>query len=157
MAKKAYNRAFYRNTGTFGSPTWNLTDHVKDVAFVYAKDSLDATTRASGKLKEYEPGRGDFSITGMIMVDESDADFAAFETADLADSLLDIMILDGLSSVNGSRGYRMEMKLSSFTEETADDGVLFRSFELKPCISANAKQSVVVSTGAPVFTTLANN
>lgn len=157
MAKKGYKRTIYRNTGTFASPTWNLVDHVKDVAFVYAKDSLDATTRASSKLKEYEPGRGEFSITGMMMVDESDEDFTAFETADLADSLLDIMILDGTNATNGSRGYRMEMKLSSFTEETADDGILFRSFELKPCISSNAKQSVVVSSGAPVFTTLANN
>lgn len=157
-AKKGYKRTIYRETGgTFATPTWNLVDNVKDVSWALPKDSLEATRRASGALKESEPGRGDFSITGMIMVDESDSDFTAFETAWLADSLLDIMILDGPNSTNGSRGYRMEMKLHEFSEDTADDGILYRNFVLKPCISSNAKQSVVVSSGAPVFTTLATN
>ena len=157
-AKKAYKRTMYRETGgTFGSPTFNLVDNVKDVAANPQKDQLEGTTRRSGKVKEYEPGRIDLTVTGMMEVDESNEDFTAFETAWLADSSLDIMILDGTSATNGSRGYRMEMKLFAFSEETADDGILYRSFELRPCISSNAKQSVVVSSGAPVFTTLANN
>jgi hypothetical protein len=156
--KKGYNRKLYRETGgTFGSPTWNLVDNVKDVTAVFPKDQLEASTRASSKLKEYEPGRGDFSITGMIRVKEDDTDFTAFETAWLADSELDLMILDGANDVTGSRGYRMKMKLFSFDEDSADDGVLFRSFELKPCISSDAKQTVVVTAGSPVYTTMTNN
>lgn len=157
MAKKGYKRKLYRNTGSFNSASWNETDNIKDTAWAFQKDALDGTKRASGKLKEYEPGRGEFTITGMMEVDESNADFTAFETAWLADSLLDIMILDGDNTTDGSRGYRMEMKLFAFSEDTADDGILYRNFELRPCISSNAKQSVVVSGGVPVFTTLTNN
>lgn len=153
--KKGYLAKMYRDTGTFGSPTWNEVDVVKDIAYTYVKESLEASTRASGKVKEYEPGRGDFTITGKIRSDEDSADFVAFETAFLADSLLDIMILDGGSTVNGSRGYRMEFKLHKLDEDQAEDGILYREFELKPCISSNAKQSVLVASGAPAFTALA--
>jgi hypothetical protein len=32
--------------------------------------------------------------------------------------------------------------------------VNFRDFMLKPCVSANPPKSVIVSTGAPVFTSI---
>ena len=118
-------------------------------------DKHDATTRAGGGLKQYEPTLMDLALTGKIRTDESDATgFVAMETAFLARSSIDVMILDGGNTVNGSRGYRFDAKVFKFGEDQALDGVLFREFELAPCVSDNAVCKAVVASGAAAFTTL---
>lgn len=118
-------------------------------------DKHDATTRAGGGLKQYEPTLMDLAITGKIRSDESDTTgFVALETAFLGRTSVDVMILDGDDAVNGSRGYRFDAKVFKFGEDQALDGILFREFELAPCVSDNAVCKAVVASGAPVFTTL---
>ena len=153
--KKGYTAKLYRNSATYGTPTWVEIDNVRDVNFPHAYEKLEATTRASGGVKEYEPGELELSFSFKIRSDEADTDFTSLETAYLARSLIDLMILDGDKATNGSRGYRYEAKVFSMGEDQAIGNILFRDVEVGPCISANAKATVVVASGAPVFTTIA--
>jgi hypothetical protein len=146
----------YNNSGTYGTPVW---DEIAAVREIQVPDGDFEEIEASGRdypLKLSEPGNFQFSIEGKIRTNESDTDFIALETAALAKSQLDIMILTGGSATNGNRGFRMDFKLHKFFGEDQNiDQILWRPFMLKPCVPTNAPKSVVVSSGAPVFTALA--
>ncbi len=82
--------------------------------------------------------------------------FVALRTAYLARAILDILVLDGPRTTNDSYGFRFDAKCFSMGEDQAIESILYQEFMLKPCISTagNAAYSVVVTTGAPVYTTL---
>src|SRR5262245_35221690 len=153
--KYAYKGKIY-NGGTYGAPTWNEIKNVRDVQVGGDFDKQDASTRAGNGIKQYEPTLLDLMIAGKIKTDEGDTTgFVAIETAFLTRAALDILVLDGSTSTDGSRGYRVDMKVMKFGEDQTLEKVLFRDFELAPCVSANAPQKAVVTSGAPVFPPLA--
>jgi hypothetical protein len=95
------------------------------------------------------------SIDFELRVNESDTDFTTLETAALARTSLDIMILTGPAATTGNRGFRFDAKFSKFFgENQALDQLLWRSCTLKPCVNTNPPKSVVVTAGAPVYTSL---
>lgn len=151
--KRGYACKLYRNTANFVTPTWDEVSALGDVQLNLAFDEFDATVRGDG-VKLSEPTLLGIEVTGRIRSDENSTDFTAFETAALTRASLDVLVLDGTSTTNGSRGIRAEMKLFNWSEDQALGNVLFREFTLKPCLSENARQSVVVSAGAPVLTAL---
>lgn len=151
--KRGYASYGYRNTGTFGTPTWDEVGMVGDAALDLSFDMDDATVRGDG-VKAEEPTLLGIEVSGRIRSDENSTDYTAFETAFYTRALLDIMWLDGSSSTNGARGVRFEGKLGKWSEDQALGKVLFRDFSLKPCVSENARQRVVVATGTPGFTAL---
>jgi hypothetical protein len=155
--KYGFKGKIYFNTGTYNSPTWSEVTNVRDVKVGADFTEFDASTRAGGGIGQAEPVILNLELAGLIRTDESDTTgFVAMETAFLTRASTDVLILDGGSSVNGSRGYRADLKLFKFGEDQALDRVDFREFMLKPCVSANAAYKAVVTAGSPVFTTLAS-
>ena len=155
MSKKGYTAHIYYNTGSYGSPTWSAIDIITDPDLPMKFDEIESTTRASGGVKEFEPGLIDLGFSCKIKSDESVTAYTALETAVLARSSVDIMVLDGGSTTNGSRGYRFDAKIFDWGQPQAIADELYNTLVLKPCPSSNEKKSVVVTSGAPVFTTLA--
>lgn len=153
----------YYNSASYASPTWVAINAVRDISIPDGdRVSIDASGRDYG-LTLSEPGHLNLSIEGKIRTNESDTVFAALETAALASpsdsaAILDVMILTGGSTTNGNRGFRFEIKIHKFFGEDQNiDQILYRSFTFKPCVpsdTANVQASVVVASGAPVFTTL---
>lgn len=144
------------NSGSYGSPTWAPIANVREVSVGADMDEFDASTRAGGGIKQSEPTLLALEVTGKIRSDQLDTvGFVAMETAFLTRASMDLLVLDGGATVNGSRGYRADMKVFKFGEPQPLEGILHREFTLKPCISVNAVYKAVVATGAPVFTTLA--
>lgn len=147
----------YYNTGTFGSPTWVAVTNVSDVTVSGSWNSGDGSTRASRVMKE---GRTQLplQISGKMRADKS-TPYVAFRTAYLASgtsAIIDIMALDGPNDTNGSDGVRFEGEVHDWSRSEGLGDVVFRDFTVKPTIfSSNAVQSVVVASGAPVFTTIA--
>lgn len=146
----------YNNTGTYGTPVWDEIAAVREVSIPDGDFAeIDASGRDYG-LNLTEPGNLTLSIDFKIRTNEADTDFTVLETAALAKSMLDIMVLSGPSTVNGNRGFRFDAKIFKFFGEDQNlDTVLWRPVRLKPCVPTNPPKSVVVSTGAPVFTALA--
>lgn len=153
--RKGYLCGMYiRTGGSYATPTHTEATLVGDLSVTDPNDKLEATVRGSAGIKEYEPGEMDLMISGRIRVDPDNAVYAAILAAKAAKTALDVMVLNGKKTVNGSAGYRMEMKVFKLDEDQAQGNILFREFELAPCPSDEEKHTVVVSAGAPVFTAI---
>ena len=151
--KKGYLCGLYlRTSGTFASPTHTELDLVGDMAIDDPNEALEADTRRAQGVREYEPGRMDVVITGRVRKDGTDPAYAALAAAKAGRTELDVMVLDGKQTVNGSEGYRLPMKVFKLSEDQAQGVVIYKEFELRPCPSDNPKQTVAVSGGVPVFT-----
>lgn len=151
------NACLYYNSGTFGSPTWVELENVIDVQVGGSWNSGDGSSRATRVVKEGRT-RLPLQITARMLADKS-AGYIAVRTAYLAagsSGIIDIMCLDGPSSTNGSDGFRFEAEVHDFSRDEGADNVIYRDVMFKPSVyGSNAVQSVVVASGAPVFTTIA--
>jgi hypothetical protein len=142
----------YHNTGaSYAAPTWSSIDLISDVKIGAKWDKADASTRSS-RVKIYGKPMLDIEITGKIRCDLTDAGFLAFYNGYLLDQVLDLMILNAASTVNGARGYRADFLVLGSDEDQALSVVEFEDFTMAPGLSTNLPQSVLVTTGAPVFT-----
>lgn len=153
--KRGYNGKMYINTGTHGSPVLvevaNLTDAKVSAAF----DKTEATTRQGGGTKQSHPTLFDPGFSAKIRSDDSDTTgYIYLETAFYGRSIVDVILLDGASSVNGSRGVRFDANVFKWDESQGNDEVMFRDFELSPGVTANPAMNVIVASGAPVYTTV---
>lgn len=153
--KYGFHGSLYFNSGSYGSPTWNLVSAIKDCQLEATFDDQEATTRQGGGLKEHEPTLLDIVFTGKIRTDEGDTTgYLALETATLSRAILDVMILDGASTVNGSRGYRLDVKNHKFSQAEGVADILYKDFDIKKCISVNPAKTAIVASGTPAFVTL---
>lgn len=132
------NAKFYRNSGTYGSPTWDLISNVKDLTLNLDKDETDVTTRASGGFKEFVDGLIDASIEFSMLWDTSDADFTAIRTAFFAKTAIEFLILDGLQATAGSQGLRVTCMIKAFTRNETLGEALMVDCTIRPVKNANA-------------------
>jgi hypothetical protein len=144
----------YLNSGSYGSPTWTLVTCISDLSVKPAWKEADGSTRASRLELSVKTMLG-LQITGKIRADSGDTNWTSIMAALLSDSPLDMMILNGLSTVNGTIGYRCDFQLYDASEDQGLNAVVFDDIMLKPTVSANSNyQTVLVTTGAPVFTAI---
>lgn len=147
-------KLYYRSAGTFGSPTWTLTEKISDLQFALNFGRVGVATRDSviertGKIQGPAP------LTFKVKQDLTEAFFLAVWTAIISlTETMDFMILNGLQATNGVRGFRGDFQLFSNTDNQNLDQPLFYDITAEPYDGANAFQSVVVAAGAPVFTTM---
>ena len=143
---------YMRTSGTYGSPTHEEITLVGDVNVDDSHEEMEADSRGSQGVNEFEPGRKALRITGQLRVNVSSSIFQAIIAAYQAREAVDIMALNAKKTVNGAIGYRMDMKIFSMGEDQTQGKVTYRDFTLLPCPSDNPKQTVVITGGAPVFT-----
>ena len=143
----------YRNTGSYGSPTWVSIDLISDLSIKPAWKEGDATTRSS-RAELMSKTTLAIPITGKVRVDLTDAGYLAIVALFLSDTPADLLCLDGPSTTNGVTGFRADFHCSELGEEQNKDGVLFRDFKLVPGLGTNLPKSVAVSGAAPVFTAI---
>jgi len=153
----AIDCALYYNTGTFGSPTWVEITSVQNVQVGASWEAGDGSTRATRVKKE---GRTQLPLQlSFNILADGGTPYVALRTAWLAagtTALVDFMCLNGASDVNGSDGVRFEGEIHDFSRNEDIGGVVYRDVVTKPSVfSTNAVQSVLVTSGAPVFTTIA--
>ena len=123
----------FRNTGTYGSPTWAEIKLVRDMVCNVADEEWDATCRAAGGQGQAEPSIRNTSLEGTLVWDSADTQVAAMLTAYLARTSLDMAALDGASSGAASQGPRALFKITQWKRnEGLRDGVTI-DFVMKPC------------------------
>ena len=138
------NCVIARNTGTYGSPTWNPLGNTRDVTLPVEKDEWDATRRDSGGWEEIiatiKKGGVEFDMVYMA----TDADFIALETAFFTDAAIEFFIADGPVATAGTRGLRATCEIMRFSrDEKLKEGVVYR-FGLKPTPADNAPEWKIV-------------
>lgn len=143
----------YRNTGTFGSPTWVETTLWRDLTMNQKPDTAevkDRSTRANRKV----PTTYDISANGTMRSDVDHADYLAYRTALLAGTPIDLLILTGAKDNNGEVGWRYEALVEDMSQDQGASNVMYDTLAVSPHgESTNPVQSVIVASGSPVFTT----
>jgi hypothetical protein len=133
----------YRNTATYGSPTWALINPTIEVTVNLENSTFDASNRDSNYRLQL-PALTDISVDLRFHKDKDDADFLALETAAQTRANLDLLILDGLQTVATSDGWRILGFFSSWTESQPLEDAITVDATYVPAAVANA---VAVATG----------
>jgi len=152
MPRRGIDCVAYLNTSTYGSPTWTECDFINDFTMNNADDSADANSRASA-VKKFVKTMKDLSFSGTLLTPSAantayDNIIAALNSS----TVLDFMILNGPSTENGVRGWRADFQVTQGNQDQGTGVVLYDEIELKPYPSANPVKTVLVVSGAPVFT-----
>lgn len=136
----------YRNTGTYGSPTWNDCPGVQDLTLSDDHTEADVTRRASGGYRESMPTITDIEVSFSMPDDEDDLDLAAFLAAAITKVPIEVWILDGVNTSIKSYGPRFTAYVFSQGREESLEGAVIYNFKLKPGPAANPPAWV---TGTP--------
>ena len=150
MSRKGITSKMYVNEGTYNSPTWTHIDIVGDLAVNPNWQESDATIRRS-RVQLADTTLLAIEVTGNIRSDTDDTGYQLLRDAYVAETVLDIMCLNGADDEDDSDGVRFDGKIFNWSEDQARGNVLYKSFNIKPCPSTNVPKHVVVTAGAPVF------
>lgn len=146
----------YRNTGSYGSPSWTAQNLVKDVTFTMPWDMVEAGARET-RAKLFMKARTDITFSVVMRADDAAADYNAFSDAACSPTaVMDLLILDGLISVEGTRGVRAEFLANNDGQPQEADGSIYTTFTLKPTWTSNGYPSTVEmgASSTPTLTAL---
>lgn len=133
----------YRNTGTFGSPTWLLIDIVRDNKVAQKKGEADVSRRKI-KVRQFEPTIEEKGLEFQIIRDEADTNYTALQSAYDANTIVEFAICNGPIANSGQKYLRCEMKIFGFDQGEPLDGANTTDVTAKPCYSANAPSRTTV-------------
>lgn len=128
----------YRNTGTYGSPTWVEWDWIKETTLSATKSEADATTRANGGWKAIIGTLKDASLEIVAPHDTADAQYLACFQAYFSGASFDLVVADGPIATVGTRGLRASFEVMGFDRSDPIEDVKMNTLSLKPTYSANA-------------------
>jgi predicted secreted protein len=121
----------YRNTGTYGSPTWTEWDWIKETTLSLSKSEADATTRANGGWRAIVGALKDGSIEITGPHDTADAQYLAAYRAFYLDTVFDLAIVDGPIATVGTRGLRASFMVTALDRGDPLEDVKTTSMTLK--------------------------
>lgn len=155
-SRVAIDGKVYRNTGSYGSPTWTEISLVRDVQVNPAWDRVDGSSRA-GYVKADAKTQLALSFTLSVKVHLTDAGYIALMDSFVdPNGVIDLLILNGDNATNGVEGWRADFGVFTASEDQSIGNVLYRDFEVGPSAHAtNVPKRVTVSGGAPVFASIA--
>lgn len=145
----------YRNTGTYGSPTWAAVNCVRDAQPSSPWDMGDASSRAT-RAKLYGKTQIDLQVQLVCRADDADVGYGIL--VDLAVSptgVLDMLILDGPLTAEGARGYRAHWLASLSGQPQGAGDLVFTTFDLKPGFSSDGVPSAIAVGASSAITAVA--
>lgn len=146
---------FVRTGGNFASPTWTELTDVGDCTLNASWNKASVEVRSSPAMMGVKTTI-DCSVSFKMLARPTGGS-AAYNTviAALATrDVVDVMVLNGSNTTNGARGFRYEGQVFSGTEDQGPQAVIQPDMMISPTVTNNVPQSVLVTAGAPVFTTL---
>jgi predicted secreted protein len=130
----------YRNTGSFGSPTWTEVTNVKDLTLNLEKGEADVTTRANGGWRATVGTLKDASIEFQMVWDTADAGFSAMQQAFFSNTPIEFAVMDGDMGDPESEGLRATFDIFNFTRNEALEEAIMVDVTIKPTYAASAPQ-----------------
>lgn len=144
----------YRNTGTYGSPTWTEITSAQGGEIGDQWDFGDASKRVT-RAKLYQKTQIDMASKLTLVANPAAADYVAFYgAAQSKTASLDCLLLNGKISTEGAIGIRSEFQISRQKENQEMGGVIVNNFDLMPIATTNGVPSTVVmgAASAPTIT-----
>lgn len=153
--KHGFEHKLYRNTGTFGSPTWDLVPNCRDMETPMAMTKNEASIRGN-RTKMFAPGQLDWGLNWQMVYDPSDTDLTELRTVFLTAATVDLMDLDGLIATSGSLGTRAICYLFGLGNPKPLDGIAVFDVEAAPAYDLTNGGVTYVSGGnSPTYTAVA--
>ena len=143
--KLGLDAKLYRNTGTAGSPTWNLVPNVRDVTLSLETGEADVTTRGNNGWRATVGTLKDAGIEFEMVWDTADDDFTAFKDAFFNGTSIELAVMDGPIATAGSQGLRAVCRIITFTRSEPLEEAVTVSVTAKPTYSATPPSWLTVS------------
>lgn len=109
-----FNCKLYRNTGSYGSPTWTLVSNCADLSLDLQFSESDVSTREGAGWEWTEPGLLSAPLTWTMIYDNAETQFDAIRTAALARTAIEFAVADGLIATAGTNYIRAVCKIFGF-------------------------------------------
>ncbi len=135
----------YRNSGSYGTPTWVEVGNVKDLTLNLEAGEADVTTRSNSGWRATVATLKDGSIEFEMVWDTSDANFTAIQQAFFNNTALEFAIMDGAIATAGSQGLRATMSITNFSRSEALEEAIMVSVTAKPTYAANAPSWMTIT------------
>lgn len=146
MGKKlGLDAKLYRNTGTYGSPTWTEYKNVKDLGLNLTKAEADATTRGYGGWEALVSTLKKGALSFESVYDTADTGFVALLDSFLNNTAVEFAIADGPILTAGTKYIRASMEVFGFNKTENLTDVQRVAFDIKPTYADNAPALVTVS------------
>ena len=132
-----------RNTGTYGTPVWNVIQDTRDVTLNLTTDEADATTRGMGykaRLATLKDGSVDVDIVANTASD----DYPVLRDGWLNKTVFDLAIADGPLATSGTQYFRGDHQLFGFSRKEGLTDAVLVTCPFKLTYSANPPQFVTV-------------
>lgn len=142
-AKRGFSCVLARNTGTYGTPVWNSVANVRDVNLALQKGESEAGGRDSD-WEQFLPARKRAELTYQVPDDYASDDYAALELSYDTDTVIDMVIADGVIATVGTHYFRCDMYCFGFDHAQPLDGAAM----------IDITQKIAASSNAPTFTTV---
>ncbi len=143
-AKNGDDFYLYRNTGTWGSPTWNECDMIRDVDHKRDGDAQEIHYRGS-KWKRKRQGKKSVELSVQTEVRASDADLAAFEVSYDNEASIILAVADGPIETNGTNYWKLDCECMAIGEPQNDGQVVVSTYEFALADTANEPTKITVS------------
>lgn len=138
------NCKLYRNTGTYGAPTWAEVENIKDLTLTQNSDTADASRRGSGGFKASVITLRDISVSFDMVYVSSDADWTTLKTAWINGTAIEFAIVNGGIASSGTKGIRGTFQLSQFEISQALNDIEMASVQLVLTDATNAPSEISI-------------
>lgn len=140
----------YINIGTAIVPVWSEVNLISDLVVAADWNEGEASARLE-QIQTFEPTNMALGLTGKVRKNITDTSYLLLRTAHRTRGILDVLVLDGDRTTNGSDGFRFDCKVTKWSEDQGLQQVIFKEFEIKPCIPSNLPQTVLVAGGVLTY------
>ena len=140
----------YRNTATYGSPTWSEMTHISDFTVNITWDEADGSSRLS-RVKMSAKTMLGLEFSGKIKTNLSDANYVAVRDAMYGDGVLDILVMeDGDNATENNTGFRCDVQVFQGNMDQGMQASLYKDFVMKPAATDNLPQLATVGGGGSI-------
>ncbi|MGL5097508.1 MAG: hypothetical protein ACRDD1_18115 [Planctomycetia bacterium] len=139
----------YRNTGTYGTPTWTSVDCISDCAVSPVWDKNEVMIRASRTKMQVKTMLGIEVAAKLLATLSGDTQLIAIQDAMNSDAQHDFLVLNAATTAIGARGWRFWGQVFQASESQNPGDTLFYDCVIAPTlpIDGNYPKHAEVTTG----------
>lgn len=124
------------NTGTFGVPVWTPVKGVRETTRTLEKAEADVTSRGS-KYRRMKSSLKDVTFEIEALWDSTNTELTTLRNHYLNNTIVDIVLADGLLATSGTTGFRAECEVFGYTWGEPLEEALTVSISFRPTTTAN--------------------
>lgn len=127
----------YRNSGTYGSPTWVHVSNCENLDFADSRTKVRVALRSMYPIAGNLPGLRDIALTWNMANKKgtADASLTAIQTAHRTGAVIELAVADGDITVTGTKYSRQICHIFKCDDSAPIDGVDMLAIEAAPSVN----------------------